>query len=160
MLRRIIERLMLPNERSTMQWTHDRNDITEEVCRWYLLRSVRIFGRASRLSKAQDLETITVYLPENGQLELELMLFFLISFRTFHKLRKISYCFSATRVSKEGLELTMTKMHAMWQMGRDLEFNMIPWSEVRFGCQHDISGFHWETEDGRAVEVGVAIYHG
>jgi hypothetical protein len=101
-----------------------------------------------------------VYLPENGQLELELMLFFLISFRTFHKLRKISYCFSATRVSKEGLELTMTKMHAMWQMGRDLEFNMIPWSEVRFGCQHDISGFHWETEDGRAVEVGVAIYHG
>jgi hypothetical protein len=153
---------MLPGSRNAIQWSvpSDYNNFTEEVCRWYLLQSVRIFGRTSRLSKAQDLETITVYLPNNGQLKLELMLFLLIAFKTFRKLRKVSYCFPAARASKDDLELTMAKMHALWQIGRDLEFNMIPWYEERFGCPHDISGFHLELADGKAVEVGITIYHG
>jgi hypothetical protein len=153
---------MLPDAGSAIQWTvpSDPIHITEDVCRWYLLQSVRIFGGTSRLSKAQDLETLTVYLPDNGQLKLELMLFLLIAFKTFHKLRKVGYCFPAARASKDDLELTMAKMHALWQIGRDLEFNMMPWREGRFGCQHDISGFHLELEDGRAVEVGITIYHG
>ncbi|KAE9380117.1 hypothetical protein N431DRAFT_477107 [Stipitochalara longipes BDJ] len=157
----IIECFIFPKPVVLKSWntSHPHNGVADRAAQRYIFRTLESSGPKSRLARsAKGLENITIFVKENDRLEIAFMKSFLITSATFVKLRKICFCFSATRSDKERLDPYTFESFIKFALGPFVQFKQHPWSSTSYSCQHEVSGFRWENQDGRKIEFDFVIY--
>jgi len=160
--RSVIEGLMRPDPVTLSSWniSYPPRDVTERISQWHLLQTIGLLGRGSQLGRAaKGLENINIFFGSSDDVEVSLLSSWLvIASKTFSRLKKVSFCYSAMRTERLFLDFEMFLLYMKSCPSRGVRFSQRPWSSASYACQHETSGFSLGLENGKKIEVEFVIY--